>query len=274
MQLEQLSDDLRRDIWSVLFGWLVDARLSTSLGHFFSGEKERFIQRVLSKHERRPEDEIETTYEDILRHFKSIVLQRPFNVVLDLLEIIVNDRNFGKHFAGEARDMFELSGAPYWLDVAHNPYRFHPRSSQEQGQAVQQAIQTLHESKMDGATTHLRQAAEHLNAGQYADSISDSIHAIESVARQIDPKANRTLGPALASLEQAGVIKHPALKDAFSKLYGYTSNEQGIRHALIDKSVADVGLDEAIFMYGACASFAEYLAQKQRALGQSQQGGE
>ena len=64
------------------------------------------------------------------------------------------------------------------------------------------------------------------------------------------------MGPALDSLEKAGVLKHPALKQAFDRLYGYTSTEQGIRHALLDKDAADVGLNEAIFMFGACASFA------------------
>ena len=80
----------------------------------------------------------------------------------------------------------------------------------------------------------------------------------------IDPKASKTLGPALNSLEKAGLLKHQSLKAAFEKLYGYTSNEQGIRHALLDQDSPDVGLDEAVFMFGACASFAAYLAKKHR----------
>ena len=142
-----------------------------------------------------------------------------------------------------------------------------PRVSLESGEAVQQAIETLRAASMYGASTHLRQAAEHINARQYADSIADSIHAVESVARVIDPGANNTLRPALNSLERAGLLKHPALKEAFTKLYGYTNDEQGIRHALTDQSAADVGLDEAMFMFGACASFAAYLANKHRQVG-------
>ena len=96
------------------------------------------------------------------------------------------------------------------------------------------------------------------------DSISDSIHAVESAARVLDPQASKTLTPALNSLEKAGVLKHRALKEAFAKLYGYTSDEQGIRHALLDQNAADVGLEEALFMFGACASFAAYLTEKHR----------
>ena len=103
-----------------------------------------------------------------------------------------------------------------------------------------------------------------MNAQRYSDSIVDSIHAVESVARIIDPKSSQILGPALTSLASAGVIKHPALKEAFSKLYGYTSDEQGIRHPLLDKDAPAVGLDEAMLMFGACASFAAYLVSKHR----------
>ena len=117
---------------------------------------------------------------------------------------------------------------------------------------------------MSGAGAHLRDAAQHMNAEQYADSIADSIGAIESVARSIEPKASRSLGPALDSLENAGVLRHRALKEAFKKLYGYASDEPGIRHAPVFETKADVGLDEAILMFGACASFAAYLARKHR----------
>ena len=127
---------------------------------------------------------------------------------------------------------------------------------------------------MDGAATHLRQAAEHINARQYADSVADSIHAVESVARVIDPKASKLLGPALDSLENAGMLKHPALKKALKNLYGYASDEQGIRHARLEKDAPQVGQDEALLMFGACASFAAYLTNRHRQAGEREAGGE
>ena len=117
---------------------------------------------------------------------------------------------------------------------------------------------------MKGAVTHLRESAKHINLGQFADSVIDSISAIESVARLIDPRASNTLTSALNSLENAGLLNHKALKKAFFNLYGYTSDEQGIRHALLEKDLPEVGMDEAIFMFGACASFAAYLVEKHR----------
>jgi hypothetical protein len=67
--------------------------------------------------------------------------------------------------------------------------------------------------------------------------------------------------PSLAALAGQGEL-HPALKGAFSKLYGYTSDEEGIRHPLLDDEEARPGLGEAVFMLSACAAFASYLCRK------------
>ena len=46
---------------------------------------------------------------------------------------------------------------------------------------------------------------------------------------------------------------------------GYTSDEQGFRHLLLNKAEDNVTIDEAVFMLGACASFASYLWRKHQA---------
>ena len=142
-------------------------------------------------------------------------------------------------------DAFDKSPIAYFVDDKDGLPTIMPRVSREAGEVTQQAIKTLRENSMEGAATHLHQAAKYINewqdANSLANSIANSIHAVESVARRIDPKARKDLGPALDSLERVGLLKHPALKEAFKKLYGYTSDEQGIRHALLDRDLADVG---------------------------------
>ena len=128
---------------------------------------------------------------------------------------------------------------------------------------MQQALKMVRQSGLEGTATHLRQAAENINAKRYADSIVDSIHAVESVARRIAPRS-KTLGDALKSLEKKGLLKNSQLKKGFEQIYAYTNNEEGIRHSLVFQDSADVGLDEAMFMFGACASFAAYLVSKHR----------
>ena len=265
MRLEEISVDLRREIWNVTREMLMSMRSpSMPLNRIcFDPKGHRFVEQVLGRFSKTPEDEVRTNYYDVLDLFKSSILRGDFHVVLDLVEIISGVEESGS-FRNRMAECFERQGAAYWLDVSRAPFQFVPRSSEAQGNATREAIETIRKGEMDGADTHLRRAVEHLNARRYADSVRESIHAVESVARMVDPKAERTLGPALDSLERAGVIQHKALKQAFSRLYGYTNDAQGIRHSLLDKESPDVDLDEAMFMFGACASFAAYLVNKHR----------
>ena len=264
MRLEEISDDLRRELWNATYAFLNrNSQLNTmEPAVYFNTPVREFVKRAWGRFDKIPESRVRTNYSAVLRDFEFVLMRRKFNRVLELLEIMVDEQEDSDEFATKITTLFDRHGAAYWLDTSRRPFRFVPRASKEQAESTRQAIETLRQGGVDGASAHLRQAKEHINAEQYGDSIADSIHAVESVARVIDPKSNKMLGPALNSLEKAGLLKHPALKEAFKKLYGYTNDEQGIRHALLDKGSPDVGLDEAMFMFGACASFAAYLVSK------------
>ena len=274
MRLEEISDALRREIWNetrrLLESFVIPDHYYSEI--YFSTKGVEFVERVIGKLLKISEDEVDTKYPYVINLFKKTIRNYNFNEVLDLAEIISNEKP-EHEYARKIAHAFEAHAAAYWLDLSRRPYRFFPRSTKMQGEATRSAIATIRNERMKGAETHLLQAANHINARQFADSITDSILAVESVARTIAPKAKR-LGPALDSLQKSGLLKHPALKEAFSKLYGYTSDEQGIRHALLDKGSPDVDLDEAMFMFGACASFAAYLVDKHRKAAQRQDSGQ
>jgi hypothetical protein len=73
---------------------------------------------------------------------------------------------------------------------------------------------------------------------------------------------------ALAKLESK-VKMHGALKSGFSSIYGFTSDEKGIRHALLEADAPAVDETDALFMIGACAAFVSYLINKARNAGPS-----
>ena len=58
--------------------------------------------------------------------------------------------------------------------------------------------------------------------------------------------------------KEKGVIIHPSLKEAFNKLYGYTSNAKGIRHAG-NLGGKDSTFEEAKFMLVSSCAFINYL---------------
>jgi hypothetical protein len=68
-----------------------------------------------------------------------------------------------------------------------------------------------------------------------------------------------TLGQLIKRLEDE-IGLHPALKSAFSNLYGYTSEESGIRHALTETDKVD--FHDAKFMLVVCSAFANFVKGK------------
>lgn len=89
----------------------------------------------------------------------------------------------------------------------------------------------------------------------YDNSIKESISSVEAMCQIITSKNNATLGDALKMLK--GKI-HPALNSAFDKLYGYTSNTNGIRHAN-GLGEGNSTFEEAKYMLISCSAFVNYL---------------
>ena len=269
MQLEHVPQLFRQLAWVILADAI--SELSSSEDHYvyFSSPRipdiifafQFFVQSI-------PHDEITRYVPSVDKNFaRKLILHGDYHETLTFIEYILRHEGCTEELYASFAQLFEREPIAYSIEKINDSPTIFPRISREAGKAVQEGIGLLEKGDMESASAHLRQAAEHINARQFADSITDSIHAVESVARIIDPKNNKTLGPALDSLERAGLLKHPALKGAFKQLYGYTSNEQGVRHALINKDAADVGRDEAVFMFGACACFAAFLSQKHREAG-------
>ena len=140
-----------------------------------------------------------------------------------------------------------------------------PIGSDAERETLQRAFADVAASEFRGARAHLRDAGSELTAGNYGPSIRESIHAVEAVARALEP-GSQTLGPALSKLEKSVRI-HPALGKGFGNLYGFTSDEKGIRHALLDEPVAQVDETDALYMLGSCAAFVSYLINKARQAG-------
>ncbi len=94
----------------------------------------------------------------------------------------------------------------------------------------------------------------------YENSIKESISAVEAMCCIITGQNKATLGDAIDKLSEKGVHIHGAMKSAFSALYGYTSDESGIRHGSID--FINAPAEDAKFMLVSCSAFVNYLIEK------------
>lgn len=115
--------------------------------------------------------------------------------------------------------------------------------------------------KFQGCKSHIKKALGFLSDREnpdYKNSIKESISAVESICQIIAQNSKATLGEALKKLEEHGVKIHEAMKKSFSSLYGYTSDEGGIRHCE-GMFESNVTFEEAKFMLVSCSAFVNYL---------------
>jgi len=106
--------------------------------------------------------------------------------------------------------------------------------------------------------THIRRASELLTqqGPDYRNSIKESISAVESAVQFVTGK--KTVGIARPLKAIADEFEfHPALRDGFEKLYAFTSDAEGIRHALLDEK--GLSQEDARYMLVSCSAFANYL---------------
>jgi hypothetical protein len=116
-------------------------------------------------------------------------------------------------------------------------------------------------------STHIETALKLLsdrNRPDYRNSMKESISAVEALCKIIAQNDKATLGPALDAVA-AKTKLHPKLQDGFKALYGYTSDDHGIRHALKDDSQPNE--EDARFLLVICSAFVNYFAEKARKTG-------
>lgn len=108
-------------------------------------------------------------------------------------------------------------------------------------------------------SSHIRRAAELYSQNpqpDYRNSIKESISAVEAAASILLGRRSDGVAKPLREVADQHDI-HPALREGFEKLYAWTSDEQGIRHRILDKS--SVTQDDARYMLVSCSAFSNYL---------------
>ena len=255
LQRKEISDELSSLLWAVIHGSL-DKALTYSGSVYPSLQlyspwkeilREWWVLRKFRNVDEFPEPE------KIMGLVKKEVTSKEYVRVYDFLQFVIRSPT--------CPDLLEQTLSAI-LARARAPYRivnktFVPIATNEEAHAISRALEVARAAAAPGPAVHLANATTALSKGAWAEAIRESIHAVESAAKSIEP-TTATLGPALDRL-QSSIGLNPALKRAFSTLYGFTSDEKGIRHSLVFESEAKVGELDAIFMYGACASFVSYL---------------
>lgn len=268
LKLRELSDEPRARLWEVHFTSLQTSITTRVPGRVTPGNArltDPWYSILRDKHvyrDHRMIDEFSLYCEDTLPDLKRIFLHGDYLTVFGFVQWVLRHRHCPDRLSRAVAAALEQSRAAYRL---LDDDTIVPIGSNDELESIERALADVSATEFRGARRHLKNAASELTDGQWSGSIRESVHAVESVARVLDSKSN-TLGPALARLEKSIRI-HSALRTGFGNLYNYTSDEKGVRHALLNEDSPQVDETDAIYMLGACAAFVSYLINKARRAG-------
>jgi hypothetical protein len=257
LQTKQLSEKLRARLWKVVYESLQEDTSYPPMGGpaHFGNRWKTILYDYLILHDHLMADEFKNDSKVLIGPLKAIFANGSYTKIFGFLQFVIRHRICPDSFR---------SNIEWALLSGHAAYRILdkttiiPITSQAEGDTVQRAFADLCATEFHGARSHLRAAGSYLTAGEYASSVRESIHSVESVARTLAPSGK--LGEALAKLEVTSAI-HGGLKHGFASIYGYTSDAKGIRHPLLEDPKANVDEADALFMIGACAAFVSYMIQ-------------
>ncbi|PYV16609.1 MAG: hypothetical protein DMG21_11065 [Acidobacteria bacterium] len=170
--------------------------------------------------------------------------------------MVYGDEHAAATFQKACNDLFEREVSGYrFVDG-----KVAPITSQEEVGEVEEAANVA--GRMKPGAVHFQRALELLadrKSPDYRYSVKESISAVEAACRVLAGKPKAQLTDLLRKVKDT-VGLHPALEKAFVSMYGYTSDEQGVRHSLLDES--NLTFEDAKFMLVSCAAFVNYLRAK------------
>ena len=203
-----------------------------------------------------PTDTMPLKIDDAVNKLREYFFACPWNEVYDFLEFTLQHSppEFTRDFRSGCNAILERENAGYRI-VGTQVTEI---TSDVEIDEIEQALA----SPVSGANQHLQSALVLLSDRKkhdYRNSIKESISAVEAVCRALAGDSKATLGAALNVLQEKVGI-HGALKAAFSSLYGYTSDEAGIRHAMLEEP--NITFADAKFMLVSCSAFVTYVVGK------------
>jgi hypothetical protein len=260
IQIDSMDEDLRNSLWNsfyIFFGQKIESeRLTTTKETSYY----LFFMKIWESLFKESIDSIPYQYWDALKYLKDYFFQCTWFEAYNFIEFICSTHS------PTNIDGF-ISHTNYVLEREMSGFRFidnklAPITSESEIMEIEDAISQTSGETLDGVNLHLKSALSLLSDRKnpdYRNSIKESISAVEAICKIIAEDEKTTLAKALTKLKRKIDI-HGSLEEGFKKIYGYTSDADGIRHAIMYKPNIDFA--DAKYMMVSCSAFINYLISK------------
>lgn len=263
LQIDTMSQELRNSLWNLMHGFFIEPDDHHSV---LSGELKLIAKLGQIHFFKLPVDELPDETYKYVRWLKQWFMSSQWSDVYDFVEWLSQYGSFFREWEPGYRrydTAIRFRGAVNRvLERERSGYRFvgnvlSPITNVEEVREIELAAAQTGE--FDTVGEHIRTAIQLFSDRKEPDfrnSVKEAISAVEAAAKIVTASPKATLTDALKVLEKTTKL-HSALKDGFSKIYGYTSDADGIRHGMMD--LPNLNQADARFMLVACSAFANYL---------------
>ncbi|MBM4056329.1 MAG: hypothetical protein FJ264_16990 [Planctomycetes bacterium] len=255
IQIDNIDDDLLNGLWNALtiYYW------GKTSEYAFSKDLYILFKRLWHSYFKKPIDTLSSNWEISYQEIREYYFNCSWFEVYDFIEFIANN------YPNQSTNKIFINFSNNVLERELSAYRFIDGkitqiTAKEEIDEIEEALEATKSLKT--VFLHLKSALNLFADRKFPDyrnSIKESISALEAICNLIAKDTKATLGQALKEIEKKMTL-HPALRKAFDSLYGYTSNAEGIRHALLDEPTLD--FEDAKFMLVSCSGFINYLLAK------------
>jgi len=263
IQTDTIDEDLKNALWNGLTIFYWDDKVKIDWIEHNQNDVIVLLTRIWIHFFKNRLDEMPKSFDRLQSVIKKFFYGCEWYQIYDFIEFI--PLNYTPDYYSQTNESFiEYCNNVFERELS--AYRFvngtlTQISSKEEVESIEEALSIT--DTLKPVKTHLNRSLELFSdrkTPDYRNSIKESISAVESYCSILTGKPKATLGQALKQIEKDNNI-HPALKSSFSSLYGYTSDADGIRHALLDDD--NLNQEDAKFMLVACSAFINYLRQKE-----------
>jgi len=260
LQVESMDDDLKNSLWNIIIEDFFETFSEYSDGFDETPRGKVFIS-IWREIFKRPIDTIPrysntntVVIKDSTRVIREWFFREPWYKIYDFIEFIIPLSN---RFTISCNNILEKEVSAYRI-IKGQVIQI---TTEGEIAEIEEALTASDEWK--AVNTHLTAALNFLadrKNPDYRNSIKESISAVESLCLKIGGNTNGKFGDALTEIERK-IGLHGSLKRAFTALYGYASDEGGIRHALTEEGTTPT-FEDAKFMLVTCSAFINYLKAK------------
>lgn len=263
VQIESIDEPLKNVLWNLLKIHIWDnVRVSSGSfsAYYISADINRetyaFCQKLWFEYFKKPLDTLDYDWSKVLNQLRLYFFKCEWYEIYDFIEFCANnyrEDEFKKIFTASCNIVLEKEVSAYrFIDGLISQV-----TEQEQLNEIEKAL----EESRGPVQVHLRRSLELLSdrdKPDYRNSVKESVSALESLVGLV-LGSKGTFGQLMRKLEEE-ISLHPALKTAFSSLYGYTSDSGGIRHALLETE--NICFEDAKFFIVVCSAFINFVEGK------------